>query len=148
MYLRVGILLGLCLTLMACGSRLNPLNWFGGGERLPEVEATAEPTATDPRFLAAEVVNLSIEPLPSGAIVTATALPTRQGYFEPELVEIERTEDRITYEFRVQPPPGETPVGNATSRQVIAAADLSNQDLAGLREIVVQGATNRLISRR
>ena len=151
MVLRLGLLIGLCLTLTACGSRLNPLNWFGGAERQQVVAETVEgeqATTTDPRFLVAEVTDLQIDALPSGALVTATGLPQRQGFWDPELVIVSRDDGRVVYEFRVLPPPGETPVGNATSREVFAAADISLQDLAGIREIVVQGANNRLISRR
>lgn len=148
MILRLGFLIGLCLTLMACESRLNPLNWFGGAERQDVAAEEQADTPTDPRLLVAEVTDLRVESLPSGALITATGLPTRQGYWQAELVEVSREDGRITYEFRIFPPPGDTPQGNPASRQVITATDLSVQDLASIREIVVQGAGNRLVSRR
>ena len=138
----------LCLSLAACESRLNPMNWFGGSAN-EELEATAaEPVGTDPQFLVGEVIELSVSSVPSGALVTATGLSPRQGYFGAELVEIERADGRILFEFRVMPPLEPTPVGSDAARLIIVAADLSNRDLVDIREIAVQGATNRLTSRR
>ena len=148
MLLRTGVLFGLCLTLMACESRLNPMNWFGGA-REEQVEADPEALQdTDPRPLVAELVSLTVDPLPSGALITATGRPARQGYWQAELVETSREEGRITFQFRIFPPPGETPSGAPASRDVIVATDLSEQDLAGIREIVVEGANSRLVTRR
>lgn len=148
--LRFGTVLGLCLLLAACGSRLNPLNWFGGAqsEEIAAEETQEVAPTTDPQFLVAEVVSLSVEALPSGAIVTATGLPPRQGFWEAELAEVARENGRIVFDFRIAPPPGATPTGSPSSREVIVATDLSVRDLAEITEIVVQGASNRLISRR
>lgn len=150
MFFRAVIVIGLCLSLAACASRLNPFNWFGSAER-EEITIDATPDApqeTDARPLVAEVIDLSVQSLPSGAIITATGLPPRQGFWEAELVEASREDGRIIYDFRVFPPPGATQTGNRASREVITASELSNQELAGLREIVVRGAQNQLVSRR
>lgn len=150
MGLRLLGMLALSLSLMACESRLNPLNWFGGAERedVAAAETDAAPGDGDPRMLVAEVTDLRVESLPSGAVVTATGLPQRQGFWDADLVLVSREDGRVTYEFRLFPPPGATAQGTPASREVVTAIDLSVQELAGIREIVVQGAANRLISRR
>ena len=147
MSIRVVVLLGVVLGLAACESRINPFNWFGG-PREERITVDENLAPLDPRGLVAQVVDLSIDPLPSGAIVTATGRPGRQGFWLAELIEVERADGRIVFEFRVAEPLGQTRQGTPRSREVIAAIDLSNQDLAQIREIVVQGAGNRLISRR
>lgn len=143
--------LGLCLMLVACESRLNPMTWFGGArsEVVEPGQEMAEPEAeADPRPLVSELVGLEVNPLPSGAIVRVTGRTERQGFWEANLVEISREGGRITYEFRMLPPPGDTATGAASSREVVVAATLTDRDLDGIREIAVQGATNRLITRR
>lgn len=149
MLFRRTVVIGLCLTVMGCESRLNPLNWFGRAEREDiAAEDPGTPTGTDPRFLVAEVVDLRVETLPTGALVTATGRPDRQGFWDANLVEVSRENGRLVYEFRLMPPAGETAQGSPASREVITATDLSNRELAAITEIVVQGATNRLTSRR
>lgn len=147
--MRIWIAIGLCLTLMACGSRLNPLNWFGGArEEAIAVEEIEETVPQDGRPLVEEIVSLSIDPLPSGAVITVTGLPPRQGFWEADLVLVDQENGRITYDFRLIAPEGDTATGTAVSREVIVATDLSNQDLAGIREIAVRGRVNQLVSRR
>ena len=147
MTLRVVILLGLILTMSACASRLNPLNWFGGA-REERIEVAEEAIAEDPRGLVDQVIGLNVDPLPSGAVVTATGLPNRQGFWAADLVETERGDGRIVFEFRIVEPLGPTNQGSQRSREVITGTELSNQDLAGIRQIVVEGARNRLTVRR
>ncbi len=147
--LRVILSLALVTSLAACGnSRLNPFNWFGG-DRETRVEAAEAPTPDDLRGLVTEVIDLSVEPTPQGAIVRATGLPPMQGYWEAELVEVERTETSVTYEFRVFPPPQPTRVSTPQSREVITGTELSNFELRGIRTVTVIGAQNRrTVSRR
>lgn len=146
--LRSLLVLSLVLTLGACLSRLNPLNWFGG-EREQRITVEAGAGASDPfdpRVLVTEIIQLSVEPTTSGAIVRATGVTPSQGYYEAELVAVERTESALTLEFRAAPP-----VGTATAglQQIVAGVSLSVGELAGLREITVIGQTNRRsVSRR
>ncbi|WP_416916109.1 MAG: hypothetical protein ACMUJJ_04490 [Roseicyclus sp.] len=141
--LRATLALALILSLAACGTRLNPFNWFGGDreERIAVTETAAEPT--DARRLVPEVVDLAVDATAQGAIVRAIGRPPVQGYWEAELVEVAREGSSITYEFRVFPPLTPTREGTAQSREVIVAASLSNFDLAGIRTITVIGAENR-----
>jgi len=148
--LRVILALALMTSLAACGSRLNPFNWFGGErEQRITVTETEAGTPADPRPLVAEVVDLAVEPTTQGAIVRAMGRPQTQGYWEAELIEVERSEGSLVYEFRVFPPLTQTREGTPQSREVVVGANLSTFDLAGVRTITVIGAQNRrTVSRR
>jgi hypothetical protein len=147
--LRVILALAVMTSLAACGTRLNPFNWFGNDreERVRVEETVAE--AADPRPLVAEVVDLAIDPTPQGAILRAMGRPQAQGYWEADLVEVERSDGALVFEFRVFPPLVATPAGTPQSREVITGLQLSTFDLAGIRSITVIGAENRrTVSRR
>jgi hypothetical protein len=148
--LRVILALALMTSLAACGSRLNPLNWFGNdSEERIEVTEGVEAGPVDPRPLVAEVVDLAVEPTSQGAIVRAMGRPPVQGYWEADLIEVERANGAIVYEFRVFPPPVPTRAGTPQSREVVVGTQLSNFDLEGIRTITVIGAQNRrTVSRR
>jgi hypothetical protein len=147
-----GPTLALCavLALSACQSRLNPLNWFGGSEPVP-ASALVPPTEADARDLVAEVVSLSAEPMPGGAILTATGRAATQGWWNAELVlrEGAGTDPAApVYDFRMLPPPVPLPVSTPQSREVTVALFLSDIDLGGVRSITVQGAANARSVRR
>jgi hypothetical protein len=69
--------------------------------------------------------------------------PPVQGFWEAELVEVERSDGGIVYEFRVFPPLRPTREGTPQSREVVVGANLTNFDLAGIRTVTVIGAQNR-----
>lgn len=142
---RTFVALTLCLSLAACGSsRLNPLNWFGGDrEERVRVTETVAAVPADPRPLVAEVVALAVEQTTSGALVRATGLVPTQGYFDAALVEVQRGDGALVYEFRAAPPIGGGLPGPARSREVLVAVALDQSDLRGLRTITVIGQTNR-----
>jgi hypothetical protein len=144
--------LSVLLVLSACGglreSRLNPFNWFGQG-REARVEASAETVARDPRPLVAEVVSLSVDRMPGGAIVRAMGLPPTQGYWEAELVAAEDSPaGTLAFEFRIAPPPEPRRAGTQRSREVLVGRFLSTARLEGIRTITVIGAENRRSARR
>jgi len=146
--LRLTLCLTLILSVAACGTRLNPFNWFGGDreERIAVVDTT-EPA--DPRPLMTEILSLSVESTAQGAIVRVTGLPPSQGYWGADLVETDRTGNAIVYEFRAVPPLDAAAQGTPASREVVVGTQLSNFDLAGIRTITVIGAQNRrTVSRR
>lgn len=148
---RVLLGLGAAALVAGCGrireSRLNPFNWFGRAREREAVPATEEPA--DPRLLVAQVVSLSVDPFSTGAIVRAKGIPPSQGWWEAELVARPIDENGVlVYDFRVFPPLIETPEGSPRSREITVAASLSTVKLDQIREIVVQGATNALSSRR
>ncbi|MBM2576548.1 hypothetical protein JQC91_09530 [Jannaschia sp. Os4] len=137
------------LVLSGCGlggSRLNPLNWFGGDR---EVRAAPTERAAPQIPLVDQVVSLQVDQAPGGAIVSTVGLPPTQGFWDAELVPVP-SEDGSTYvlEFQLLPPPAPQPQGTQPSREVLAGTFLSDQTLAGVRRIAVQGARNqRVVSR-
>ncbi|MEY8799745.1 hypothetical protein AB9K35_05420 [Leisingera sp. XS_AS12] len=156
------------LVLAGCGwkeSRINPVNWFGRSEPVEVVAAEgtnplipeesrkrgvfSRPEAVDRSVLANQITDLQIEPTPTGAIIRATAVTSRQGAYDVELRRAgEATDGVLTLEFRVTFPQGPTPVGPAATRTVHAARSLSSQELAAIRIVRVNGATNARESRR
>ena len=141
--------LTLTMALSGCGfsAKLNPFNWFGRSREVPQ-EAVAEAPA-DPRGLVADVVSMTVEPYPGGAIVRATGLPPTQGYWSAELVAQPVTDKGVlVLEFRIAPPVVNQPAGAPRTREVVAAISLSDIRLEPVREIVVQGASNARSSRR
>ncbi len=124
-------------------SRLNPFNWFGGDQSSPETLPVADVAVeSDTRPVVDAVVELRIERTPGGAILMATGLPPTQGYYDAALLpDAERSAPgRLVYQFRVQPPLRPGPVSTPRSREVRAALFLTDQDLAGVREVQVLGA--------
>lgn len=152
--MRILVLLAVALTLSACGSRLNPLNWFGSAEEAPvetaavQAEATAELDPLAGLNLVGQLTDLDVEQIPTGAIITATGLPPRQGFWQADLVELGVEDGVVLYAFTISEPPGPTPEGPPQSREIVVATSISNQSLAPLRAIRVVSATNQLTSRR
>jgi hypothetical protein len=152
MRLSLTLALTAVMVLTSCGgireSRLNPLNWFGGS-REAQADEFGVPAKIEARPLVDQVVSMSIEQTPYGAIVRATGLSPSQGHYDAELVARPLDENGIlVYEFRLMPPPGPTPAGAPRTREVTVAAHLSKIKLASISEIVVQGAQNARSSRR
>ncbi|MDZ7907637.1 MAG: hypothetical protein U5N10_05100 [Gemmobacter sp.] len=152
--MRIPLLAGLLLAMIVSGcggfreSRFNPFNWFGQPE---PAQAVALPmAAADPRPLAAQITDLTIDRMPGGAIIRATALPQTQGYWDADLVERKDAADPATLilEFRMRPPVGRADVSTPRSREVVAALFVSDIRLAEVGAITVQSATNGLTSRR
>ncbi len=148
---RTGIFaLALVLALPACGSRLNPFNWFGRAEPAPAAQPALPRAPADHRLLVAEVTSLTLDRMPGGVIVRAVGLPPTQGYWEAELVERKdpANPEVAVFEFRVFPPIAEAAVSTRQSREVVVATFLSNVRLANLRQITVQGQNSALTTRR
>lgn len=161
----VTVLVLAALVLSGCTavreSRLNPFNWFGSsvpveaaGETnplIPQRRAFARPEDVYRGVPIDQVTELRVDPMPGGAIVTATGIASRQGPFAVRLVPIgdEAREDLRAYSFNVLYPPYRTPVGPARSREVTVATFLTDEDLETVRTIRVQGArTARETTRR
>lgn len=140
------------MALTSCGairgSQLNPFNWFGRSQER-QVEEFGIKRPADTRGLVEQVLSLTIEPTPQGALVRATGVSPMQGYYDAELVARPVDENGVlVFDFRIMPPPVQKPVGAVRTREVTVAAALSTRALEGIREIVVQGATNARSSRR
>lgn len=137
------------LAVSACNTRLNPLHWFGRSHRVQTTAADLAGPAADTRPLVAEVLTMSVEPMPGGAIVRATGLPPTQAWWNGELVAQPIGSDgKLIYDFRLMPPPEPAAVSTDWSRQVTVAAYLSDTKLATITSITVQGAQNARSSRR
>lgn len=155
------------LVLSACGwrdSRINPTNWFGqsqpvaveesGNPLVPEQRDSilSRPDAVDASVLIANVTSLKIDQTPSGAIIQAEGVASRQGAYDAELrpvsTELVSEDGVLELEFRVVYPRTETAVGNNRSREVFDAYSLTRQELTGVRVVRVRAAQNALESRR
>lgn len=141
------VLAGAFLALTGCGSSdisLNPATWFAADDPVEMVETAAFETRVDPRPTVTVITSLTIDRLPGGVIVRATALPPEQGWFDSQLVEETSSDASVRlYSFRGIPPENATRVSTQQSRELTAAAYISDIELQGIREIQVVGATNR-----
>ena len=149
MRFRLPIAIVALTAMTACGgfsSRLNPFKWF---KRSAPVEVVSTEAPADPRPLVANVLSMTIESYPGGAIVRATGLPPTQGYWSAELVPQPVDENgTLVLEFHVFPPAGATAVVNQQSREITVAYNLSDIKLQQINQVVVQGASNARASSR
>lgn len=163
MRISISVLLISSVLLAGCGqSRLNPLNWFGRSQEVPVSNETGPVNPLIPRKsafarkdpvyngqLVASIREIKVEPVPGGAIVRATGLADRQGYWDVRL-ELQNdgipVDGKITYEMRAVA--GAKTLGSERSRLLTVAAFITEQDLAGVRSIEVIGAQNSHLSRR
>lgn len=141
----------LALTLLgACGSRLNPFNWFGpreARERTVAEDGGLPESVQDQRLLVERVTRVVLEPMPGGAILRATGLPPTQGYWDAELVARPIDENGVlVFDFRVFPPLTDEPASTQVSREVVVATFVSDIRLGQITGIVVQGETNSVES--
>ncbi|MEX0285432.1 MAG: hypothetical protein AB3N23_12555 [Paracoccaceae bacterium] len=158
------------LALSACGwrdSRLNPGNWFGRSQSVPVEAEAAEvvnpliPTRNtllsrgerpDLHVPIEQITTLAVDRTPTGAIIRVEGIARTQGAYDARLVTA--TEDGepidgvLSYTFEVLYPENPRPVGSQSSRKVIVARSLTNQDLRPIRVIRVTGAQNALETRR
>ena len=145
---------GLALALAACSgdgprsglSRLDPLGLFGRSERVSVAGPDAPPGLAlrrgDGRGPVERITALSIRPMPGGAVVEARGLPPVQGAWDVDLVALNRGRPLggvLDYELRVEPPPAPRRVGPPTSREVVAAAFVSDAVLREVSAIRVRG---------
>ncbi len=134
-------------VLAGCGTRLNPMNWFGRGRRAETIEPVE--ARLDPRPLVPQVTQLSVDRHPSGAIIRATGLPPRQGWYDADLVRVpDAGTGVLAYQLHAWPPSYQTLVSTPRSREIVVATFVSNDRLAGIGEIRVSGQANALVSRR
>ncbi len=157
------------VTLSACAtvrdSRLNPFNWFGQSRE--EAVATAEDGEVNtliPRRSSVfrnndmgeyvgvpmeEIRALSVERVPGGALIRATALAGRQGVYDLRLVPDEDADpDMLSYQVLGIYNPDVRRVGTEASREVTVATRVTDQDLEGIRTIWVSARNNARSVRR
>lgn len=149
--------LGLVLALTACsnGVNLNPLTWFDVFSSDKGLVALTPdggwPDDADRRIAVSQVTALKIERTTAGAIIHATGLPPRLGYWDAELVAQNNGEPEngvITYVFRIAEPRWNQGQGSQYQRTVEVAQFLSNVELKNIRSIKVLGERNAMTARR
>lgn len=166
-FLVTGVTLASCSSWQA--SRVNPSNWFGDSQSAEvPVEASAEPVnplipstdkvrlfgksdapAEDLSVQIAGVTGLQVEQTPTGAIVYATGVASRQGAYGVRLRRnLDADDATLDFSFRALYPANPTAVGSETSRTVRVAVSLTHQDLAGVRLIRVTSDSNARETRR
>ena len=149
------------MTLTGCArvaeSRFNPLNWFGSSQTAPVpldtelrplVPRTRTTIEVDNRPLITSVSTMSIDRTTTGAIVRATGVAPTQGFYNAELVSRGIDNGVLTLDFRAQAPADFGADGSTRSRQISAAYILDRSELAAIRSVRVQGATDARVSRR
>ncbi len=174
MRISLSVLLVASVSLGACGfvrdSALNPTNWFGRStSEAIEVADTGPVNPLIPQksgFFGKrkaelanyagkpfdEIVDLTVERIPGGAIIRATGRADRQGIYAVQLTPVVEDETPIkgvlTYRLEGVEPASTTATGAAASREVTAARKLSDQDLRNVRTIRVEGLRNARTTRR
>lgn len=156
------LILGGCATVRE--SRFNPFNWFGRSTSQPVVATDEGVNPLIPRrrsiFQAreaapyagrpiGEISELLVERRPGGAVVRVTGVADRLGPWDVRIVAVdaETDEDTLTFDMRNLSQPGPSG-GSDAARSVTAAIALTDQQLAGIREIRVKGARNIRTVRR
>ncbi|WP_147104718.1 hypothetical protein [Tateyamaria sp. syn59] len=159
------------LTLSACGavrdSRVNPFNWFGGSRSEPiRPDPRAETNPLIPEQTRAplfrnlrgdrevvyvgtpidQVTDLVIERVPGGAIVRATGVVDQDDVYDIRLTtdsdENEPVDGVLTYQLRGIHLAGSSRTLSQRVRTVTAARRLTDQELAEIRVIRVEGRRN------
>ncbi len=154
----------LLMTLTGCtqiaNSRFNPLNWFGASTAAPVAAAATTsdvrplvpqnrtPVVIDNRPLVTSISALTVERTTTGAIVRASGVAPTQGFFNAELVPQGITDGVLTLAFRAQAPAGFDAQGSALSRTIHAAYIMDRAELAAVRSVRVEAATNARVTRR
>lgn len=150
-------------------SRVNPFNWFGGGAPAPAVQNTgtgaANPLIPERRaslfrrdeaeedayagWPVGTIDELLIERRPGGAIIRVTGIADRAGPFDVRIVEdaAQTGPGTLAYTLHALQSAGPRNTGE-NARKVTAAIWLTDQELAGIGEIRVGGASNALVTRR
>ncbi|SDY02832.1 hypothetical protein [Citreimonas salinaria] len=157
------MVLGGCASLRE--SRVNPFNWFGRAEPVAvTTDATGAANPLIPRRRASffrrdepvafagqpvmRISDLAVERRPGGAIIRATGVAERLGPWDVRLVPLDQPvpAGELAFVLRAQLQPN--PVGTELARTLTAAVTLSDQQLSGVSQIRVVGATNALAVRR
>ncbi|WP_298863782.1 hypothetical protein [uncultured Sulfitobacter sp.] len=173
MRISLTVLLVASMGLGACGivrdSALNPSNWFGRSASVPVDTASDEPVnpliptqsglfqkrrAANALYIGTpfdEIVDLTVERTPGGALVRATGRAARQGTYSVQLTPANEDAAPVNgvLTFRLEGiAPTNTAVGTPPTREVTAARNLTVQDLRGVRTIRVEGLRNARVVRR
>jgi len=172
MRLLLPALLVATMTLTACAavrdSRVNPFNWFGSSRSepvRPDPRAATNPLIPETTRTGLfgnrnqreiyvgtpidQVTGLVIERVPGGAIVRATGVAGQDGVHDVRLTtetdnldEVIPVDGVLTYQLRGVHPERVTRFHSQRVRTVTAARHLTDQELAQIRTIRVEGLRN------
>lgn len=143
-------------------SRVNPANWFGKSRvevvnsgptnpLLPRKSRLARPESVYQGRPVQQIIALKVERTAGGAVVRVTGLSATLGAYDVRLQPVENAEENTrTLEYTLSAAYSERsrPTAPATSREVVAAVFVSDDELEGVRTIRVTGATNARSVRR
>lgn len=155
------------LVLAGCGSiatsKANPMNWFGGSTSqkvdprsannplIPATNAFKRPKAVYQGQLVDQIAELRIERRPGGAVIHVVGVTDVIGYYDTKL-EAENdgkpVKGVLSYALKAVRPAQTVGVGGEAARRINVATFVTDQDLAGVRSIVVKGARNQRTTRR
>lgn len=156
------------LALAGCGGGLsdswvNPGNWFGQSRSeainpdgqvnplIPKRSVFKRKVVEYQGSAVAQIKSLKIERKPGGAIIKVIGVADGIGYYD---VRLRSDNDGIpvkgvlSYTLTAERPSNLIRGGGEAARQINAARLVSDQDLAGVRTIVVKGAQNQRSTRR
>tara|TARA_R110000796_G_scaffold3763_5_gene14400 strand:+ start:2042 stop:2563 length:522 start_codon:yes stop_codon:yes gene_type:complete len=167
------VLLLSTLVLTGCAtvrdSRVNPFNWFGKARSEPISHSSTQANPLIPETSSIfskkrnkeavyngrpidQITDLTIERVAGGVLVRATGLAARQGLYDVQLVPQNKDELPIdgvlTYRLEGVEPAPQTAIGAAPTREVTVARALTDQQLAEVHTIRIEGQRNALTSRR
>lgn len=148
------------LTLAGCGrsgdSGWNPATWFGSNQQESLAPEGGYPTVnTDSRSGIAHITNARWEPMYEGRLLVVNAIAATKGWWDVALITEEplprgriRADDSGVLRLRlVGYPPTEgsresRSAPNPASDTLTVGMTLSNEALAGIRQVVITGAGN------
>ncbi|GAA6207539.1 hypothetical protein NBRC116601_08320 [Cognatishimia sp. WU-CL00825] len=161
----LGVLLVSTMILASCGSRFNPVNWFGRAEKV-ETASVQEinpliPRKKDSIFqrddaayageIIANVTELKIERASGGAVIRVKGVASTQGAYDvllkPENERALPVDGVLTFTLLAVQPSGFRQ-GPERSRELTVAVFKTDQDLQSVRTIRVLGANGALQVRR
>lgn len=146
---RLLLIFAALLTLAACGSRLNPMNWFGTSTEEPTLAVVPERETVDERVLIDRIAAMAIEPADNGAILRITAQSDIPGAYDVTFVGLNGgmpdVAGVLTFEMRVKLPNPAEPLGLTTLH---AAHFVGAFELQNTRRIIVKAADNQRSVRR
>lgn len=140
--MKSGVTLFLCAMLLAgCSWRaLNPLNWFGGGDRA--AVAAEDVVVEDRSILIDQIVAARAERTPEGVIVQSTGLAATQGAHGADLRVVYGGDGRFSHlEFRAIQPENDV-IGSQASRVIVAVGYFTRAEAAALGSVTLRGARN------
>ena len=156
------------LALTGCGGGLsnswvNPVNWFGNSSSSAVDSSGVKNPLIPPRGFGKrpkaiyqgrpvdQIASLRIERRPGGAIVHAVGVSDVIGYYDARLEPMSDdgpVKGVLAYTLKAVRPASTVGVGGQAAREINVALFVSDQDLEGVRSIVVKGARNQRSTRR